>query len=460
MERFEIEDIIAQDSHGVVFRAYVRSSGTPVAIRRFFPFGKEGEGLEKDEAIAFGIAASRLASLHHPALRRVIEGAVDTIDGMPYLVSEWIEGETLPNTLNGEKLDPALVVEVMRLALEVSLVLSEVLGEELLWVETHPESILVGDAESGRGFTFWLSTSTWIGSDTEQRNLSGLVKLGEELAGWDKKLVSEQAGNGLGGWFKWLKANPETGIRQAMESLAICIGQETPPPAEIPVSKPITKSTVVIQQPSSKVPILLTGAIAVLLLVIALFYMHRNAQAPTMKDSIAKQTISSIFIEQQGQPNPEIHHTSSPAEDQHVAEARKNKAQTPTITPDPEPTQDKEVVRMQSEGTPAGCNPLSPDDREKIEGLDRGTEVTLTGLFRSTSFSGTGKSLYLEFASQASDSVRGVIHKSDYPDIFTSEDFEELIGKKVAISGTVFKDNFGNPALVKIRSRNAIADAP
>ena len=71
MERFEIEEIVAQDTHGVVFRARIISSGTPVATRRFFPFGKEGEGLMKEEGIAFGIAASRLANLNHPALRGV-----------------------------------------------------------------------------------------------------------------------------------------------------------------------------------------------------------------------------------------------------------------------------------------------------------------------------------------------------------------------------------------------------
>ena len=157
MERFEIEDIVAQDPRGVVFRARIRSSDTPVAIRRFSPFGEDGGGLDHEEAAAFRIAASRLAKLDHPALRRVIEGSVDPIDGLPYLVSEWIEGESLADVLDGEKLDPALVIDVMRLALEVSLVLSEVLGEEALWVETDPATVLVGDAESGRGFTFWIS---------------------------------------------------------------------------------------------------------------------------------------------------------------------------------------------------------------------------------------------------------------------------------------------------------------
>ncbi len=84
-------------------------------------------------------------------------------------------------------MEPALVIDVLRIALETSIVLSHVLGEEAVWVETEVESIVVGTSESGRGFTFWISPFKWLGSEMESRKLSSIVSLGEELTGWKRK---------------------------------------------------------------------------------------------------------------------------------------------------------------------------------------------------------------------------------------------------------------------------------
>ncbi|MCU0753383.1 MAG: hypothetical protein MUC40_10260, partial [Akkermansiaceae bacterium] len=58
--RFQIEDLILQDATGVVFRAIDTQTGLPVAVRRFFPFGAEGGGLQPDEITAYHIAIGRL----------------------------------------------------------------------------------------------------------------------------------------------------------------------------------------------------------------------------------------------------------------------------------------------------------------------------------------------------------------------------------------------------------------
>ncbi|MEP2774784.1 MAG: hypothetical protein ABJQ29_16520 [Luteolibacter sp.] len=561
MERFEIEDIVEQDTHGVVFRARITSSGTPVAIRRFFPFGRDGDGLEAEEAVAFGIAASRLAKLYHPALRGVVEGSVDPIDGMPYLVSEWIEGEPLPDILKGEKLDPASVIDVMRLALEVSLLLSNVLGEEALWIETDPESILVGTVESGRGFTFWISPFKWLGAQTKPRNLSDLVTLGEGLAGWSNKLVSEQAGNGLGSWFKWLKANPETGLREALETLAASTGKEPPPSDDFLVKAATAKPATMIKQPSSKTPLLITGALALLVLGVALTYLHVTASAPVIEEDFAQQKISDVIIAAEV-PKEEL----PPETEEQVAK----KTQPPTsasadIASAPEifELQSNQLAKMRSlkvgtaitltgtlekidlsrnkniiilnfegkKGTPliralipkdkyqdefslkpfkrflgktitangssmadntkksrdvvitrfkdisvvqpiakqtvktpssdeSTNSALSPDDREAIEALDDGTAVSLTGVLDSNRFSGSKKSIYLEFASDIQQSIWVVIHQRDYDGDYSLEAFDTLAGKNITVRGTVFKDNFGNPAQVKVLAWDDITAAP
>ena len=238
MDRFEIEDIVSQDARGIIFRARIRPESTPVNIRRFFPFEGGAEGLEKDEGAAFSLAASRIAALDHPALLSVIEGSIDPIDGIPYLVCEWIDGEKLSDLIAREKLDPTIITYAMQLAIGASLAISDVLGEEALWVETDLDSVLFHNTEDGLNFTFWISPLKWLGGDAHQRNLSELVTFGESLAGWSNKLVSDQAGNGLGGWFKWIKANPDIGLREAMESLAGTTGLQPAPVAEVPAETP------------------------------------------------------------------------------------------------------------------------------------------------------------------------------------------------------------------------------
>ena len=88
--RFQIEDLTAQDETGVVFRALDTETGATVAVRRFFPFGANGGGLSADEQSAYDIAVGRLAGLNHPAMRAVICGGCDPVDGMPFIATEWV----------------------------------------------------------------------------------------------------------------------------------------------------------------------------------------------------------------------------------------------------------------------------------------------------------------------------------------------------------------------------------
>jgi hypothetical protein len=294
MSRFEIEDIVSQDKKGIIFRAHDLERGHTVALRRFFPFGQDGGGLIEYESDAFRIAAHRLLGVTHPSLRSVFNGAVDPIDDMPYIVAEWVDGAKLDDVLAGEKLDPRLIIQLLCLALEVSLSLSEILQEEAVWVETGTNSIFVGSEESGKGFVFWLSPFKWLGAKDGSHKLAAIVDLGEHLAGWKGKLIGDKAGHGLGGWLKWMKTNPDASLAQALESLpTFTTANETPPPPKPSFAPPVASEPAVrMKHPPSISPIFIAACLSLVLAVGALAYFRMSAKTPSAPPQYADGEIS------------------------------------------------------------------------------------------------------------------------------------------------------------------------
>ncbi len=478
MKRFEIEDIVTQDKHGIVYRAHDSSLDRTVALRRFFPFGQNGGGLEKEETQAFEIAALRLAEVKHESLRSVIHGGVDPIDDIPYLVTEWVDGLSLRQLLAEESLDPALVIDIMRLALEVSIVLSHVLGEEAVWVETEIEAIVVGSDESGRGFTFWISPFKWLGNHSDARKLSSLVSLGEELAGWKKKIVNDQAGHGLGGWFKWLKKNPDTSLREAMEVLAASTGNEPPAPEEQIVERAIASPRMKLKQRTSKFP--MTFAMIVILMFACgiLFYLHRTAQAPTVASDFTEQEISPLIVEKETRSPSVSVETAPPTVSPIPApEEPKNEPEPPATLKESVPmnatdrfnamverigketAERDEKAEQAAEGIKERGDVYLPEDHPIFDGLKNGQPVKLRGTLRSTTFSGSKETLYLHFSKEASDNtIKGAISKRDFTGKYGQKIFATMIGKEITLDGEKYKEP-SDRRLVKIVSLEQIKTA-
>jgi hypothetical protein len=421
MNRFQIEDIVEQDKHGVIFRALDVESGSIVSLRRFLPFGQDGGGLQEDEAVAFGLAADRLAGISHEALRSVILGAVDPIDGIPYLVTEWVDGMPLNELLAGENMDPALVIDVLRIALEVSIVLSGVLGEEAVWVETELESIIIGTKDSGRGFTFWISPFKWLGAQFGSRKLSSIVELGERLTGWKGKAVRDNAGYGLGGWLKWLKRNPDASLSEALDMMASTIGNETPLPVADPVAAAATKQVSLIAPKSEKNPVMIIAAALLLLACAALFYFQKIASVP-----------------------PQISATTLSASERASARAQELQREA------------GKASKQKIAATPLGNRVYTPDDKELWSSAKGGTPVKLGGNLRRVQISSTGKSIYLFFSDpEDAGKLGGVVHRSSYKGDFREETFMPLMGKNLVLTGTSFKEP-GGRVLVKIPDKSKI----
>lgn len=204
--RYEIQDILTQDASGVVFHAEDRESGKSVVLRRFFPYGPEGGGLQEAERKAYLAALDRLREVRHPTLRTVLDGGCDPVDGIPFLVTEWVEGRRLSELLKERALSPGSTKALITHALEASIALAGAFGEEAVWVETSPEAIIL--PVEGETLTFWACPLKWLGSPEKRGGLLPLAKLAEKALHWRGKPVAGTA-QGLGSWVKAVRENPD-----------------------------------------------------------------------------------------------------------------------------------------------------------------------------------------------------------------------------------------------------------
>ena len=105
-ERFELLRLSAAGGMGRVYQARDRVTGDRVALKVLYRAGI-------DEAERFAREAQVLATLRHPGIVRYIAyGTTDT--GEPYLVLEWLDGETLNERIKerGLSLPEALALGV------------------------------------------------------------------------------------------------------------------------------------------------------------------------------------------------------------------------------------------------------------------------------------------------------------------------------------------------------------
>ena len=216
--RYEILDILAQDKGGVVFHAEERESGRSVVLRRFFPYGPDGGGLQEAERAAYMAALDRVKDFRHPTLRTIIDGGCDPVDGMPFLVTEWVEGQRLSELLKSRPLSPGSTKALITHAIEASKELTQAFGEEAVWVEAAPESVLL-PAEEGDVITFWICPMKWLASPEERGGLLPLARLAEKALHWRGKPVAGTA-EGLGTWVKAVRTNPNRwSLDEALQAL-------------------------------------------------------------------------------------------------------------------------------------------------------------------------------------------------------------------------------------------------
>ncbi len=488
IRRFKIEDLIYQDTSGVTFRALDSETGAAVALRRFFPFGPEGGGLQPDEQTAYNIALERLAGISHPSLRAVVAGGCDPVDGIPFIATEWVEGEPLHLVMNEEPVPAETAAKLVTQALEVCELLSHVLAEESVWIDTEITSIVVGSQKSGREFTFWISPLKWLGGGGESRGLKAIVQLTEEVMGWQGQAPNDQAGKGLGIWLKWLRMAAETTtLKEARESLAAAIGVEPPPPVKAVVAtatRPMSRSAIPVRpvkKRKSKAPVF---SALILLCVIAggvgWWWVNRDHSLLDAELADVKMPAPAPVVEETKPSKEPAKETESPA----IPEPAPSE---PVKTPEPRLSEEelrnranRRVAEMMSEKESSSKVAAADVEKQKAEADKRGAyqpedvaallanenkQVTLEGTlqkFDASGKNGDGNWLYLVFSEKNPVNARGKIIKSSAGAELTQDALTPLVGRKIRITGVVSAQSLRSDKrpLIEIKSRSAITEVP
>lgn len=109
---FEIEGLIGHGSTGSVYKARQRSLDRDVAIRTI---SREKSG-DASFRTSFRERARSMARLTHPSLIRIFDSG--ELDGLPYVVMEYVPGKSLRHSARGKMIEPRQAVEIVIAACE------------------------------------------------------------------------------------------------------------------------------------------------------------------------------------------------------------------------------------------------------------------------------------------------------------------------------------------------------
>jgi hypothetical protein len=420
IRRFKIEELVAQDLSGVLFKAWDTETGTHVAVRRFFPFGNDGGGFSDQEQTAYQIALARLAEVKHPSLCPVILGGCDPVDGIPFIVSEWIEAESLLSRLSFQPSNPTETARIIALVLELSERLSSVLAEDGIWVETELDSIVTRAENGSQNFIFRVSPLNWLGHGSEARNLDSVILLTEQLMGWEGEIVDDQEGKGLGGWLNWLRGtSATTSPHEAREKLTALPQMQAPKPTTKPIAKPITRPGRHTRLPRTKKKRSVNGTLVTIILL-TLVAAGLAGWAIRMDSGELKFSGGLAAL---------------------AAVAKTKNAPSPPQAPAGQ--QDMEEIAAMLANSNDASNTRQPNfsaltfSAEDSKIADReGQYVSVEGVFKKIDYSEKKNLMYLHFSEEPTkNATRGIIKMADASADLSESSLAPLIGKKIRIYG-------------------------
>jgi len=435
--RFEIEELVAQDSFRVVYRALDRNSGRLVAVRRLLPGGRGGEGYDTKEADAFGASVRALSELECPGLRHPVAWGVDPVDRLPFVASEWVEGDTLATFLE----HGALSAEAGRLLAQRALaaqVAVDTTGHG--WqIDTSVESVVVAKNDESFQFSFWVAP--FPGGSASIAMVKDLTSLIERAMGWHGRMPSPGAGEGLANWLRLVRQHrmDATDAQHVLsethqQSSSGARGPEFDPTAK--PTPPPTPTPALPDVPGPKPPSMKAlGAALILLLLIALgggWWLWR--QIPQDPSGPANHLPG---------PGAGPAHLRTPAE---TASARA--VELAKMADSQENIADADDDRV-----------FGPSDGTLLRSFI-GRDVTFEGVLRNVRDSTSGKTRYLEFSKDRGiDDVCGHIWtKSADSEGLSTNVLKSLTGRKLALSGKVQIESGTGRVVIHITKRKQITE--
>lgn len=232
--RFKLRRQLSEDEGGVVYQAQDQS-GRRVELRKFVRPASPDTGLDGVEEVAYQVALDRLGGISHPSLRTLSFGGCDPQDGTPYVATKSADGRALPELLAEGPLPVQLATTLLSQLLELCELVSHVLADEGVWVETQVANVRLSDKEDDPRFVFWPSPVKALLGTGHAHDLSGIIELAEAVVGRKPPSGEGEESSHLQAWLQWLKEASEgegATIREAREMLAAAAGLEPPPPIE------------------------------------------------------------------------------------------------------------------------------------------------------------------------------------------------------------------------------------
>lgn len=228
MPRLRLLETLYEDAAGSVYRAK-DAGGHRVHLRK----PRAPSAISEVELVALQLATERLTGIRHPSLLAVVSGGCDPADGRPFVAIKPTEGEHLASTLRGRPLSIETATALLSQALEVSVLISELLADEGIWIETTTRAIIVTEESGEPRFLFWPAPGKAMLGEARKRSFHEFIEMIENVLGWAGREIDESEGGHLHIWLQWLKGvDGDVALREAREMLAAAAGVEPPQPVE------------------------------------------------------------------------------------------------------------------------------------------------------------------------------------------------------------------------------------
>ena len=150
-ERYRLDEKIGSGGMSSVYRAFDPTLERWVAIKLMH----RDISHDPDQLERFRREARAVAQLNHPHVVTVIDAGED--DGAPYIVFEYVEGETLKDRIR--RMGRLPVDEAIAYAIEIARALSAAHARHIVHRDVKPQNVLIDEEGSAKVTDFGIARS-------------------------------------------------------------------------------------------------------------------------------------------------------------------------------------------------------------------------------------------------------------------------------------------------------------